>query len=94
MPRSSKPVGGDKRTGVILILVAVTLLWMMTPFRASSNQIDRIPLSHDAIEEQVTYFFRAYQCANHLQATSTASKDTKSVALLQEICTIRQSLLP
>jgi len=94
MPRSGKPVGGYKRTGVILILVAITLLWMMTSFRASSNRIDRIPLSRDAIEEQVTYFFRACPCAHDLQATSTTSKDIKNVALLQEICTIRQSFLP
>lgn len=94
MPRSTKPIGGYKRTGVILILVAITLLWMIIPFHASSNSTDRIPFSHDTIEEQVAYVLRPYQCANHLQATSTTSKGIKSAASHPEICIVPQALLP
>ena len=55
MPRSSKPIGAYKRTGVILVLAALTLLWMLRPFQTSANQTDRIPFSLEAIEEQVPY---------------------------------------
>ncbi len=59
MPRTSKPIGSSKTTGLILVLVAVTLLWLLAPFHAPPSQPDRIPFSHDAIDEQVTYLFRA-----------------------------------
>ena len=57
MPRNSRSLGDYKRSGAILILVAITLLWMTSHFRASPNQADRIPLSYDAIEEQVPASF-------------------------------------
>ena len=77
---------------MILVLAAITLLWMLRPFRAISNQTDRIPFSHEAIEEQVTYFLRACRCTNLFEVTLTTLKDTKSVGSPPEMYTLRQSL--
>ena len=52
--RKDKPLVAYKRTAVIVVIITLVLLWMISPFSTSSNQNDRIPLSHDAIEEWVS----------------------------------------
>lgn len=54
MPRSGHSLFAYKRTALLVFIASALFLWMIMPFSSPrKQQTDRIPFSHDAVEECV-----------------------------------------
>ena len=79
---NSNSVAASKRTAFTVILAIALFFWMISPFSGPPRQLDRVPFSHDSVEEYVTYLCSATVLLTS-PATSYTFKDIDTVASYQ-----------
>jgi len=94
MPHNVSPIAGHKRTIMIFLIAISLLLLLISPLSGPSKQSDRIPFSHNTVEEYKVTLSAALRQSNIEKATSVPSKATKNVASHPQISIFHLSYLP
>ena len=76
---NSNPVVASKRTAFTVILAIALFFWMISTFSGPPRQLDRVPFSHDSVEEYVMYLCSTTVLLTN-PATSYIFKDIDAVA--------------
>ncbi len=90
MARNTPPRGLFRRIIVCFLAIIILFLWWIGAFSNSSRRTDRIPFSHNSVQEQVREYPLFTLAANRvIKAILAILKDTKTAALHQQTSTSR-----
>ncbi|KAL9098941.1 MAG: hypothetical protein Q9163_005486 [Psora crenata] len=93
MPRNSPPAR-TKRTPVLVFIASALLLWLLYPKARPLKQTDRIPFSHDVVEDYFAHFEGHQDCGITSPDLYTPPKLTPTNGLKQSLfCRNRARLL-